>query len=58
MQKKIFLMQFLLFFCYELIICPLIFKSNKVYFASSLIAKPTLEVPYFPTSFLAIDVEM
>ena len=40
MQKKIFLMQFLIFFCYELIVCPLIFKSNKVYFASSLIAKP------------------
>ena len=42
MQKKIFLMQFLIFFCYELIVCPLIFKSNKVYFASSLIAKPNL----------------
>ena len=41
MQKKKFLMQFLIFFCYELIVCPLIFKSNKVYFASSLIAKPT-----------------
>ena len=40
MQKKNFLMQFLIFFCYELIVCPLIFKSNKVYFASSLIAKP------------------
>ena len=43
MQKKIFLMQFLIFFCYELIVCPLIFKSNKVYFASSLIAKPILQ---------------
>ena len=43
MQKKIFLMQFLIFFCYELIVCPLIFKSNKVYFASSLIAKPSIE---------------
>ena len=40
MQKIFFLMQFLIFFCYELIVCPLIFKSNKVYFASSLIAKP------------------
>ena len=40
MQKKKILMQFLIFFCYELIVCPLIFKSNKVYFASSLIAKP------------------
>ena len=30
----------MIFFCYELIVCPLIFKSNKVYFASSLIAKP------------------
>ena len=40
MQKKIFLMQFLIFFCYELSVCPLIFKSDKVYFASSLIAKP------------------
>ena len=36
-------MQFLIFFCYELIVCPLIFKSNKVYFASSLIAKPSKE---------------
>ena len=44
MQKKKFLMQFLIFFCYELIVCPLIFKSNKVYFASSLIAKPTVQV--------------
>ena len=43
MQKKKFLMQFLIFFCYELIVCPLIFKSNKVYFASSLIAKPNLD---------------
>ena len=42
MQKKKILMQFLIFFCYELIVCPLIFKSNKVYFASSLIAKPTV----------------
>ena len=25
---------------YELSVCPLILKSNKVYFASSLIAKP------------------
>ena len=43
-KKKNFLMQFLIFFCYELIVCPLIFKSNKVYFASSLIAKPTLHL--------------
>ena len=41
MQKKIFLMQFLIFFCYELSVCPLIFKSDKVYFSSSLIAKPS-----------------
>ena len=34
-------MQFLIFFCYEPSVCPLIFKSNKVYFASSLIAKPS-----------------
>merc|ERR1712051_863296 len=42
-KKKNFLMQFLIFFCYELIVCPLIFKSNKVYFASSLIAKPNFD---------------
>ena len=40
MQKKNFSMQFLIFFCYELSVCPLILKSDKVYFASSLIAKP------------------
>ena len=38
MQKKKNLMQFLIFFCYELSVCPLILKSNKVYFAASLIA--------------------
>ena len=42
MQKKNFLMQFLIFFCYEVIVCPLIFKPDKVYFASSLIAKPSM----------------
>ena len=47
MQKKKFLMQFLIFFCYELIVCPLIFKSIKVYFASSLIAKPIVYLGYF-----------
>ena len=41
MQKKKILMQFLIFFCYELSVCPLILKSDKVYFASSLIAKPS-----------------
>ena len=41
--KKKFLMQFLIFFCYELSVCPLILKSDKVYFASSLIAKPILD---------------
>ena len=44
MQKKNFSMQFLIFFCYELSVCPLILKSDKVYFLSSLIAKPNLEV--------------
>ena len=43
MQKKNFLIQFLIFFCYELIVGPLIFKSDKVYFESSLIAKPNEE---------------
>ena len=42
MQKKKNLMQFLIFFCYELSVCPLIFKSDKVYFESSLIAKPNV----------------
>ena len=40
-------MQFLIFFCYELIVCPLIFKSDKVYFASSLIAKPNMQPDKF-----------
>ena len=44
MQKKKILMQFLIFFCYELSVCPLIFKSDKVYFASSLIAKPNVRL--------------
>ena len=43
MQKKKILMQFLIFFCYELSVYPLILKSDKVYFASSLIAKPNIE---------------
>ena len=38
-------MHFLIFFCYELSVCPLILKSDKVYFLSSLIAKPTLGGP-------------
>ena len=54
MQKKNFLMQFLIFFCYELSVCPLIFKSDKVYFASSLIAKPTADSfrHYFTKAFI------
>ena len=40
-EKKKKLIQFLIFLCYELSVCPLIFNSNKVYFASSLIAKTT-----------------
>ena len=55
-KKKIFLMQFLIFFCYELIVCPLIFKSNKVYFASSLIAKPNRK-PY-AESFITIPPQI
>ena len=51
-KKKKILMQFLIFFCYELIVCPLIFKSNKVYFASSLIAKPNVELV---SSILALE---
>ena len=47
MQKKNFSMQFLIFFCYELSVCPLILKSDKVYFLSSLIAKPTLYAHHF-----------
>ena len=43
MQKKNFLIQFLIFLCYEVSVCPLLLKSNKVYFASSLIAKPIME---------------
>jgi hypothetical protein len=40
-KKNKILIQFLIFLCYELSVCPLIFNSNKVYFASSLIAKPS-----------------
>jgi hypothetical protein len=31
-----------LFLYYELSVCPLILNSNKVYFGSSLIAKPSV----------------
>ena len=38
----------MLFLCYELSACPLILNSNKVYFASSLIARPILKPkPFF-----------
>ena len=47
LQKKNFLMQFLIFFCYELNVCSLIFKSDKVYFASSLIAKPNKDPKFW-----------
>ena len=49
-------MQFLIFFCDELIVCPLIFKSNKVYFASSLIAKPTVEVIEASDVIMSVEV--
>jgi hypothetical protein len=35
-----FSISFLIFLCYEISACPLILNSNKVYFASSLIARP------------------
>ena len=37
-----FSIHFSIFLWYELSACPLILNSNKVYFPSSLIAKPTL----------------
>ena len=40
-KKFFFLFIFLLFLCYELSACLLILKSNKVYFSSSLIARPS-----------------
>ena len=46
MQKKNFSIQFLICLCYELIACPLLLNSNKVYFASSLIAKPNIHTDY------------
>ena len=38
--KKKFLIAPILFLYYEESVCPLLFKYNKVYFVSSLIAKP------------------
>ena len=42
MQKKNFLIAPILFLYYEESVCPLLLKYNKVYFESSLIAKPNL----------------
>ena len=36
-----FSIHFLIFLCYELSACTLLLNSNKVYFPSSLIARPT-----------------
>ena len=41
--KKKISIQFLIFLCFELSACPLILNYNKVYFASSLIARPILD---------------
>jgi hypothetical protein len=43
MQKKKISIPPILFLYYEESACPLLLNFNKVYFASSLIAKPTLE---------------
>ena len=40
MQKKKISIQPILFLYYEESACPLLLNFNKVYFASSLIAKP------------------
>ena len=42
-KKKKISVKFSIFLCYELSACPLILTSNKVYFASSLIARPTIK---------------
>ena len=42
MQKKKFSIPPILFLYYEESACPLLLNFNKVYFASSLIAKPTI----------------
>ena len=42
-KKKFFLIYFLLCLWYELSACPLLLNSNKVYFSSSLIARPNTE---------------
>ena len=41
-KKKFFSIQFLIFLLYELSACPLLLNSNKVYFATSLIARPSI----------------
>ena len=48
MQKKVFSIQFLIFLLYELSACPLLLNFNKVYFASSLIARPNTYTVYIP----------
>jgi hypothetical protein len=59
--KKKKLIQFLIFLCYELSACPLIFYSNKVYIASSLIAKPNLAeeiaITHLAENYAEIKVE-
>ena len=57
MQKKNFSMQFLIFFYYELSVCPLILKSDKVHFLSSLIAKPILNTTVCIWKCLLLDKE-
>ena len=42
MQKKKFSIPPILFLYYEESACPLLLNFNKVYFASSLIAKPNV----------------
>ena len=37
-----FRLNYFTFLCYELSACPLILNSNKFYFASSLIARPSI----------------
>ena len=52
MQNFFFLIAPILFLRYEESVCPLIFKYNKVYFVSSLITKPDLDITCIILCFL------
>ena len=50
-KKNFFSIYFLLCLWYELSACPLLLNSDKVYFSSSLIARPNIKLGLKPRFF-------